>query len=253
MYGLEGKSIIVTGGANGIGAAIVKTLAERGARVVIADMADEKGAAYADELRGQSHDVVFQHLDVTSLENWEECAQNTKEAFGRIDSLVNCAGLSQTGQLLCDLDLNRDWHLLLNIDLTGPFYGMRTVVPYLRESNGGSIVNIASVAGLVGQCGANGYSAAKGGVIALSKAAAVELANDLIRVNAVCPSVTATDTVKGIFDAMEGVEEMMKADCVYPRFGTPEDIASAVAFMCSDDSSYVTGQVLCVDGGFTAR
>lgn len=253
MGRLEDKTIIVTGAANGIGAAIAKRLADEGANVLIVDMADEKGASYAEELAGLGLKVKFHHLDVTNLDNWEEAAQFAVAEFGKIDGLVNCAGLSQTGLPLDQLDVNRDWHLLISIDLTGPFFGMKAVMPYLKENGGGSIVNIASVAGLVGQCGTNGYTAAKGGVIALSKAAAVEFANDWIRVNAICPSVTMSDTVKNIFDSMDGVEDMMKQEAVYPRFGQPEDIANAVCFMLSDEASYVTGQCLCVDGGYTAR
>ena len=249
---LQDKVVVVTGASNGIGAAIARMAAEKGARVVIADVADEAGIAYAETLKGEGLEARFLHLDVTSYDNWESALAETADAYGKIDGLVNCAGISQSGMPLLQLDLKRDWDLIIDIDLKGPFYGMRTVIPYLQKNGGGSIVNIGSVAGLTAQCGTNGYTAAKGGIIALTRAAAIEFAKDYIRCNTVCPSVTMSQNVKDIFANYEGAEESQLRELTYPRFGEPEDIAGAVVFMLSDEASYVTGQTLCVDGGYTA-
>lgn len=253
MGRLSDKYVIVTGGANGIGAEIVKKCAENGAHVMIGDLVDEKGAAYAEELKAAGYPVEFCHLDVTDVDSWKACAERTNEAFGKLNGLVNCAALSQTCTGFHDLKLDRDWYAILNVDLTGSFLGIYTVVPYLKEAGGGSIVNIGSVAGLTAQCGANGYTAAKGGVIALTRAVAIEFANDWIRCNCVCPTTTLTENVKAIFAQYEGMEEFQRADCAYPRLGYPEDHANAVVFMLSEEAAYVTGQTLCVDGGYTAK
>lgn len=253
MGRLSDKCVIVTGGANGIGAAIVEKCVENGAKVMIGDVVDDRGEAYAAELRDKGYEVNFCHLDVTDKESWKACAALTKETFGKLNGLVNCAALSQGCQSFADLDLERDWYRLIDVDLTGPFIGMYTVVPYMREAGGGSIVNIGSVAGLTAQCGTNGYTASKGGMIALTRAAAIEFANDWIRCNCVCPTVTVTENVKKIFETMDGIEEFQAADRAYPRFGMPEDHANATVFMLSEEASYVTGQTLCVDGGYTAK
>ncbi|MEI3377753.1 MAG: glucose 1-dehydrogenase [Coriobacteriales bacterium] len=253
MGRLSDKCVIVTGGANGIGAEIVNKCAEHGAKVMIGDVVDDKGEAHAAELREKGYDVQFRHLDVTDRNSWKECAEAAKEAFGKLNGLVNCAALSQRGQSLADLDLDWDWYKLIDVDLTGPFLGMYTVVPYMKEAGGGSIVNIGSVAGLTAQCGTNGYTASKGGLIALTRALAIECANDWIRCNCVCPTVTVTENVRQIFDTMEGIEEYQAADRAYPRFGMPEDHANATVFMLSEEASYITGQTLCVDGGYTAK
>lgn len=253
MGRLSDKCVIVTGGANGIGAAIVSKCAEHGAKVMIGDVVDDRGELYAADLCAEGFDVRFQHLDVTDRDSWKECAKAAKEAFGKLNGLVNCAALSQACQSLDDLNIEYDWYKLIDVDLTGPFLGMYTVVPYMKEAGGGSIVNIGSVAGLTAQCGTNGYTASKGGLIALTRALAIECANDWIRVNCVCPTVTVTENVQQIFDTMEGIEEFQAADRAYPRFGMPEDHANATVFMLSEEASYITGQTLCVDGGYTAK
>ena len=151
-----------------------------------------------------------------------------------------------------NMDLNRDWHLLIDIDLNGPFYGMYSVIPHMMEK-GGSIVNISSVSSLVAQCGVTGYTAAKGAINSLTRACAVDYAKYYIRCNAVCPTTTLTPAVAKVFEDIPGVEDMLRADCVLPRFGMPEDIANAVSFLASDEASYITGQVLAVDGGFVSK
>ena len=166
--------------------------------------------------------------------------------------LLNCAGLVQTGAPMEEMDLKRDWDLLININLDGTFYGMYSSISYMKE-NGESIVNISSVSSLVAQCGVTGYTAAKGAINAITRAAAVDYAPQYIRCNAVCPITTITPAVEKIFREMPEVEEAMKKDCVLPRVGLPQDIANAVAFLASDEAGYITGQTIAVDGGYVAK
>ena len=250
---LEGKIALVTGGASGIGEAIVRKLALEGAKVYIADINDEAGNDIKNALLQENFKVDFVHLDVTDSENWKSAVVSAINQDQRLDILVNGAGLAQTGAPLEEMDLKRDWDLLININLNGTFYGMYTVIPYMKQQNSGSIVNISSVSSLVAQCGVTGYTAAKGGINALTRAAAVDYASHFVRCNAVCPTTTVTPAVQKIFDTVPGVEDALKADCVIPRFGKPEDIANTVAFLASDEAGYITGQILAVDGGYTAK
>lgn len=245
---LENKICLVTGGASGIGEGIVRKLSEEGGIVYIGDLSEENGI----NLKQQVENTEFVKLDVTSLENWKDAVKSIIDKYGRLDVLVNCAGLAQTGAPLETMDLERDWNLLININLNGTFYGMHSVIPVMKK-NGGSIINISSVSSLVAQCGVTGYTAAKGAINSLTRAAAVDYADNYIRCNAVCPTTTVTPAVKKIFEKMPEVEEAMKKDCVLPRFGMPQDIANAVAFLASEEASYITGQILAVDGGYTAR
>ncbi len=248
MGRLENKVCLVTGGASGIGEGIVRKLAAEGGFVYICDLNEEKAVSLAREL-GKAE---FLKLDVTKLDNWNEVVETIIADKGCLDVLVNCAGLAQSGAPMEQMDLERDWNLLIDINLNGPFYGMYTVIPHMKEK-GGSIVNISSVSSLVAQCGITGYTAAKGALNSLTRAAAVDYAKYYIRCNAVCPTTTLTPAVEKIFRENPGVEEMMKADCVLPRFGLPQDIANAVAFLASDEAGYITGQVLAVDGGFVSK
>lgn len=250
---LNKKTALVTGGASGIGEAIVKKLASEGAKVYIADINDDAGTAIKTSILQAGQQADFVHLDVTDAENWKTAVGTVIAQDQRLDILVNGAGLAQTGAPLEEMDLQRDWNLLININLNGTFYGMYTAIPYMKQQNSGSIVNISSVSSLVAQCGVTGYTAAKGGINALTRAAAVDYAPYFVRCNAVCPTTTVTPAVQKIFDTTPGVEDALKAECVMPRLGKPEDIANAVAFLASDEAGYITGQVLAVDGGYTAK
>ncbi len=248
---LKGKVSIITGGASGIGEGITKKFCEEGAVVYICDINDELGKK-AEETYSQ-YGAKYMHLDISKLDNWKEVVDNILKEQGRIDVLVNNAGVSNTGAPMETMDLQRDWYSLIDINLNGTFYGMYTVLPVMTKQQWGSIVNVASVAGLVAQCGVCGYTAAKGGIISLTRAAAVDYGKYFVRCNTICPTATVTPTVQNIFDTMPGVEDAMKADCVIPRLGKPEDIANAIAFVASDEASYLNGQTIAVDGGFTVK
>ncbi|MFF0746300.1 glucose 1-dehydrogenase [Streptomyces sp. NPDC004111] len=240
---LTGKTVLITGGARGLGAAAARQAVAAGANVVITDVLDEEGAATA---AGLGERARFQHHDVTSEEDWARVAAFAVAEFGGIDGLVNNAGIS-TGRFLADESVEH-FRKVLDINLTGVFIGMRTVVPAMRENGGGSIVNISSAAGLMGLALTAGYGASKWGVRGLTKIGAVELGTERIRVNSVHPGMTYTPMTASV-----GIQQ---GEGNYPntpmgRVGEADEIAGAVVFLLSDSASYVTGAELAVDGGWT--
>ncbi|MER5888986.1 glucose 1-dehydrogenase [Streptomyces sp. NPDC001941] len=243
MHDLTGRTVIVTGGARGLGAEAARFAVEAGARVVVTDVLDEDGAATAAALGDRAR---FLHHDVTSEEDWARVADFAVAEFGAVHGLVNNAGIS-TGSLL-DAESVEHFRKVVDINLTGVFIGMKTVVPLMREAGGGSIVNISSAAGLMGLALTAGYGASKWGVRGLTKIGAVELGTARIRVNSVHPGMTYTPMT-----AVVGIE---RGEGNYPntpmgRVGEAHEIAAAVTFLLSDASSYVTGAELAVDGGWT--
>jgi NAD(P)-dependent dehydrogenase (short-subunit alcohol dehydrogenase family) len=245
---LDGAIALITGGAGTLGAATARRLAREGASVAVADVREQELSTLADELG-----ALALRLDVTSEQSWRTALQAVSERFGALSVLVNCAGIGDAGGLE-DLPLAR-WHELVAVNQTSVLLGMRLAAPELRRAGGGSIVNVSSIHGLVARslggpgASAIGYSATKGAVRLMSKAAAVDLAPDAIRVNSVHP---------GYVDApMLGVEQSparlgAKARTPLGRFARPEEIAAAIAFLASADASFITGSELVVDGGYTA-
>ncbi|NEB76109.1 glucose 1-dehydrogenase [Streptomyces sp. SID14478] len=243
MNNLTGKTVLVTGGARGIGAEIVRLAVAAGGNVVISDVLDEESAALAAELGERARYV---HLDVTSQEEWQAAAAHAVAEFGRLDGLVNNAGIS-TGMPFETESVER-FRQVVDINLVGVFAGMKTVVPAMKEAGGGSVVNISSAAGLMGLALTSSYGASKWGVRGLTKIAAVEQGTSGIRVNSVHPGMTYTPMT-----AQVGIQQ---GEGNYPntpmgRVGEADEIARAVVFLLSDDSSYVTGAELAVDGGWT--
>ncbi|MEW5350917.1 glucose 1-dehydrogenase [Streptomyces sp. 16-176A] len=243
MNDLTGKTVIVTGGARGLGAETARQAVEAGANVMITDVLADDGEATAARLGARAR---FLHHDVTSEEDWRQVADTTLAEFGGVHGLVNNAGVA-TGQLL-EAESVAYFRKVLDINLTGVFIGMKTVIPALRANGGGSIVNVSSAAGLMGLALTAGYGASKWGVRGLTKIGAVELGTDRIRVNSVHPGMTYTPMT-----ASAGIE---RGEGNYPntpmgRVGEPHEIASAVVYLLSDAASYVTGAELAVDGGWT--
>lgn len=253
MQLLTDEVALVTGGARGMGRAEAKLFAEHGATVVIADVRDELGRETAASIRDDGHEAVYHSLDVSSESDWEEAIASVEAEFGRLDVLVNNAGVISGKSIL--EETVEGWDQVIDVDLKGVWLGMKHGIPLMREAGGGRIVNISSIYGIIGGFGDSAaYHAAKGGVTILTKNAAVGYADDGIRVNSVHPGVV--DTRMGDHeeepDDDSGPERLLE---VTPqgRGGTAEEIANVVLFLGSEMSSFVTGVNLQVDGGYLAR
>ena len=241
MSNLRGKVAIVTGASRGIGAAIVKKLAEEGAQVV----------ACARSIESCEGAAMCQKVDVSNSEQVDACVKATVEKFGKVDILVNNAGITKDGLLMRMSD--DDWNQVLDINLKGTFLFTRAVSrPMMKNKGadgaqlGGSIINITSVVGITGNAGQANYTASKGGVIALTKTTAKELGSRNIRCNAVAPGFIESKMTEGLSDE---IKKSCMDSIPLKRFGKVEDIAKAVAWLASDESSYVTGQIISVNGG----
>ena len=244
---LQDKVAIVTGAASGMGAATARLFAAEGAKVVLADITEDAGAALAAEIGG---DARFQKLDVTSEADWEALVAATLSAFGRIDVLINNAGGSGSHP---DVLNTATWDEQMNVNARGVFLGMRAVIPQMQAAGGGSIVNISSISGLVGQRFVHmGYNAAKGAVRLATKAAAVQFARDNIRVNSVHPGLMPAMRTSMMTADPEVRRKMVNA-VPMGREGRVEEVAHANLFLASDDASYITGIEVPVDGGFVAQ
>ena len=251
MKNLVGKTALITGAARGIGAAIAKTLAERGADVAICDLKAEWCEETLAALTACGVKAKAYGVNVAESAEVDQCIKSVLADFGRIDILVNNAGITKDGLLMRMSDA--DWDAVLNVNLKGTFLFTRAVSrPMMKNKNaageacGGSIVNLASVVGLMGNAGQANYTASKGGVIALTKTVAKELGSRLVRCNAVAPGFIQSKMTDVLSDEQ-------KAKCMeqipLKRFGTADDIAKCVAWLASDESAYVTGQIISVNGG----
>jgi len=236
---LNGKVALVSGGARGIGAAIARAIVAEGGKVVIGDLLDEEGRALAEEI-GSS--ATFVRLDVTQPEEWGKALTSAVETFGKLDTLVNNAGIGSGGPI--DQYSYTDWDRVIAINLTGVFNGIKAAIPALKIAGGGSIVNISSIAGIRGYPAMPGYVAAKFGVRGLTKAAALDLARYGIRVNSVHPGFVRT--------LMTARSRQPTSHVAMDRAADPSEIAHLVVYLASDESSFSTGAEFIADGGETA-
>ncbi len=239
------KTVLITGGSRGQGAAEAKLFAESGARVIIGDVVADEGEALANEIRAAGGQCDFRTLDVTSEADWQAAVAVAKQQCGGLHVLINNAGVSLRGVTL-EQTTRADWERVLAVNLTGCFLGIRAAAPLMRDAGGGAIVNIGSTAGINGHFAA-AYSAAKWGLRGLTKAAAMEYAAHNIRVNAVHPSVVETAMVKG----SEKFVDAMVAATPLARAASLADIARVVMFLASEEGAFLTGLDLPVDGGFS--
>ncbi|HEX5465358.1 MAG TPA: SDR family oxidoreductase [Candidatus Limnocylindrales bacterium] len=248
--GLHSRVAIVTGAARGIGAATAEALAAAGATVVVTDVLDDEGAAFAERLEAGGSAVSYEHLDVTDEAAWAALVEQVQAAHGRLDILVNNAGIGTLADV--EEETLQGWSQTIAVDQTGVWLGMRAVVPAMRASGGGSIVNVSSIFGAVGGFGGSvAYHAAKGAVRLMTKNAALRYATEGIRVNSVHPGFIDTPMIAGIPDTPLG--PAILAATPMARLGRPEEVAAVIRFLASDDASYVTGAEYFVDGGWTAR
>jgi 3alpha(or 20beta)-hydroxysteroid dehydrogenase len=241
----KNKTVLITGGSRGQGAAEARTFAGAGAQVVIADVLDAEGGALAQSIRAAGGRADYRRLDVANEQDWRDAVAFVTATFGSLHVLVNNAGVSLRGVDLAHTS-RADWDRVLAVNLTGPFLGIKAAAPVIRDSGGGSIVNIGSTAGINGHFAA-AYSASKWGLRGLTKAAAMEYADWNIRVNAVHPSIVPTPMVEGADAFVEAMEYVTALE----RSASLEDVAHAVMFLASDEAGYLTGLDLPVDGGFT--
>lgn len=244
MGRLENKVAIITGAAQGMGAAHAKRFIEEGAKVVLTDLNEEKGQAYAAEL---GENALFVKQNVTSEEDWANVIAKTEETFGPVNILVNNAGIS-VNKTLMDMSLE-EYRRIVDINQVSVFLGMRAVVPSMEKAGNGSIINISSMNGLV--AGAIGYTDTKFAVRGMTKAAAIQLAPKGIRVNSVHPGVIATPMIQQA-DSKDVIQEFAKF-IPLQRIAQPEEVSNLVLYLASDESSYSTGSEFVIDGGLTAQ
>jgi len=255
MKRFEGKVVVITGAANGIGKACAMRFAEEGANITCLDMAEEANQKVADACREKGVEALAMVCDVTDKASVEDAVQKTLDAWGKVDILVASAGI-YTGAPIEEVSL-QEWKRTIDINLTGVFLSNQAVAPLMKKQKSGSIINISSMAGKTSFAASASYSSSKSGVIGLTRSLGVELAPYGATVNAVCPGNTLTDMVRGVaekvgkMDGMTGEEwlQMRAADCPMDRLAEPWEIAGVVAFLASEDSRYLTGQSLSVDGG----
>jgi meso-butanediol dehydrogenase/(S,S)-butanediol dehydrogenase/diacetyl reductase len=240
-----GRTAAVTGAASGIGAATARALAREGAHVAVLDVDAARGADVAEEIGG-----TFLAVDVADEAALARALGETARARGRLDVLVSNAFATALGAL--ESLAVAEWRRTLDVTLTAVFTGLRAAVPLMRAQGGGAVVNVASISGLAGDRGLGAYNAAKAGVVNLTRTAALELANAGIRVNAVCPGLIDTPSLRRALDRLPGVEGPARGAVPLGRLGRPEEVAAAISFLASDEASYVTGTTLVVDGGLTA-
>lgn len=244
MNSFEGKVVVITGGAQGIGKAAAEKFASKGAIVVIWDVSEEKGRAFEAQIIAAGNKCLFVKVNVVSLESVTDAAKQTVAAFGRIDVLINNAGITRDASFM--KMTSEQWQQVIDVNLTGVFNCMKAVAPVMVEQKKGKVINTSSIVGLYGNFGQTNYVATKSGVIGMTKVWAREFGRKGINVNAVAPGFIATEMVETV---PEAILNSLKERTPLGRLGKPDDIANAYCFLAGDDSDYINGAVLSVDGG----
>ncbi|MET3291155.1 UNVERIFIED_CONTAM: NAD(P)-dependent dehydrogenase (short-subunit alcohol dehydrogenase family) [Brevibacillus sp. OAP136] len=247
MGRLHGKVAIITGAALGMGAAEAKLFAQEGAKVVGTDIKDDVLQEVIDEINRSGGEAIGLRHNVASEEEWRHVVNEAVSRFGKVDILVNNAGIASP-KTFANMEMD-EWNKVMDINLSGCVLGMKYVIPEMQKAGAGSVINISSIGGIVGMAGSSPYTAAKGALRALSKSAAVEYAKQNIRVNSVHPGIIVTPmTEPSMKDALPYFQTFTQL----PYFGKPEDVAYGVLYLASDESRFVTGSELVIDGGWTA-
>ena len=248
---LEGKVALISGGARGMGAAEARLFAREGAKVTVADLLEDEGKKVEAEINETGSEVLFVRLDVTSEEDWRKAVSATVSRFGKLDVLVNNAGILPVYRSIDELPVE-EWDQVMEINAKGVFLGTKFAIPEMRKAGGGSIVNISSIAGMGGQNGIQaGYNSSKGAVRILTKATAIQYAKEGIRVNSVHPGAIETLMTETQRNDPEGDKTMSMVPI--GRYAKPEEVAYGVLYLASDEASYVTGSELVIDGGWMAQ
>ena len=252
---LEGKVALITGGARGMGAAEAKLFSREGAKVVIADILEDEGRQTEAEINETGGDAIFIKLDVSQQSDWDAAIERTVEQFGKLDVIVNNAGIA-SGFTIEETTVEH-WDQIMDVNAKGVFLGTKAAIAQmLSQDGGGSIINISSVSGMIGQKGVSAaYNASKGAVRIFTKSAAVQYASDGIRVNSIHPGGTVTPMTQQVWQGSEIDDDgfVLAPEIPLGRAAKPEEIAYGALYLASDDSSYVTGAELVIDGGFTAQ
>ena len=247
---LQNKVALISGGAKGMGAVEAKLFAKEGAKVVIGDVLETEGKQIEAAINETGGECLFVPLDVTDENQWNEAVAATLRRFGKLDILINNAGIFRTNAV--EETSSAEWDQVMDINAKGVFLGAKAAIPAMREAGGGSIINLSSVAGLVGAAYSSAYSASKGAVRLFTKSTAIQYATDGVRCNSIHPGVIQTDMTKEAI-----ADSQFKAQRLDPtplaRLGQPEDVAYGALYLASDESSFVTGAELVIDGGWTAQ
>ncbi len=248
---LENKIALISGGARGMGAAEAILFAGEGAKVVIGDVLEDEGRQTEAQINESGGECLFLRLDVTSESNWQDAVATTVSRFGKLDILVNNAGIFPLGTIE---DTSEDlWDRVMAINAKGVFMGTKHAIPEMRKTGGGSIINISSIAGLIGSRGAAAYGASKGAVRIFTKSTAIQYAADGIRANSVHPGIIETPMSIPTILTTEEQRDTQINRTPLGRIGTADDVASGILFLASDESSFMTGSELVIDGGLTAQ
>ena len=251
MGRMDGKVALISGGARGQGAAEARLFAQEGAKVVIGDLLDVDGMRVAAEIAELGGEAVYVHLDVTREEDWQSAVQAAVSAFGKLDVLVNNAGIWRRGRV--EDTTVEDWDAVQNVNSKGVFLGTKAAIPEMRKAGGGSVINISSTAGLVGGPRSTAYTASKGAVRLFTKATAIQYAREGIRSNSIHPGPIDTEMIQQVWQGEDNSREESIARTPLGRVGTVDDIAYGALFLASDESSFMTGSELVIDGGSTAQ
>ena len=247
---LENKVALISGGARGMGAVEAKLFAEEGAKVIIGDMLEEEGRKVEAEINEAGGECVFVLLDVSSEEAWQNAVNEAVSRYGKLDILVNNAGIYRAHNV--EETTSDEWDQVMDINAKGVFLGTKHAIPAMRDAGGGSIVNISSVAGLVGSRATSAYNASKGAVRLLTKSTSIQYASAGIRANSVHPGTIETPMTEGFLADPSMRQDRMDRTPI-GRLGKPEDVAYGALFLASDEASFMTGSELVIDGGRTAE
>ena len=249
MGRVQDKVCLVTGGASGIGRETVLLLAEQGGRIVLTDLNEEAGQSVVGEIKAMGGEAIFVKHDVASEESWKSVVKTAVDTFGKVDVLVNNAGVFVVKPI--QETTEEDWDFVNDVNTKGLFFGVKQVLSAMQKSEGGSIINISSIYGIVGASSASAYQASKAAVRVFTKSAAVEYNEYNIRVNSVHPGVIATPMTADIM-ADEAAGEALLGGAILRRPAHPKEIAWGILFLATDESSFMTGSELVIDGGYTA-